>query len=201
MAKLTNSMRERIAKAVLKHRFAEIAAGLVAERAAFALTIYNDVYSEAERRKMAALPAGWLCDHEAIGAQFGGGAGYAILNFNGSAYGSSTGLLATSLGHVTRRLPYTHRNGCAKVYETASALSTEHFAQKERLTDLNKQVDTAGRQINAALAQPGTTDRLIELWPEVEPFVKKLEPTAPFLPSIPVARLNAMFGLPVTEAA
>lgn len=63
-AKLTNWMREAIVNAVVAHRFHDQAVALVAERAAHALRVYDEVYPDATYKRMAALPKGWLPDVE-----------------------------------------------------------------------------------------------------------------------------------------
>lgn len=202
MTKLTNWMREGIVKAALRHRFASAAATLVADRASFAQEVYADLYSAADRRKMAALPAGWLPEEDHIHVQFGDGRGYEQVSFSGAIYGSITKMLEDPIERVFHRAQYQHRNGCAKVYEPHHPLVVRHAELKARAKDLENQIDVAQRQTEAAIASASTVNRLTELWPEIAPFAAMYsdQPRAP-VPALPTAQLNAMLGLPVEEAA
>jgi hypothetical protein len=201
MGKLTNYSREKIVRAVLQHRFAEAVAALVAERAAFAKAVYEDIYQLGDRRKMANLPKGWLPEVETIGVQFGDGRSYHALSFSGAEYGSQAKMLAKSIEGLSRRVIHSHSRGCAKVYEVTDHLSVTYRALKERSADLTKQIDDAERQTIAAINSASTVNRLIEIWPEVAPFAIKFDPAPVPLPVLPTKKLNALLDLPVTETA
>jgi hypothetical protein len=197
--RLTNELRDKIAADILRHRFTEQVDALIADRAVFADAIYTDIFRKSDREKMAALPKGWLPEETSIGAQFGEASGrYENVNFNGFFYGKLSGLRTTREGEtVTRRVPYKHRTGCAKVYDDAHKLTQRHMELSDRLTTLTEEYSAAKRQTMAALHSASTIKRLVEAWPEVAPFTAKYENAPSQLPSVPVAKLNEMLGLPV----
>lgn len=201
MTKLTTYIRENLAKDLLKHRFGDAAAALVADRAAFALKVYNDLYSEAERKKMAALPDGWLGKSSSITVQFGEGSGYGQIEFSGSVYGDVHAVMKAPVNAVYRLVAYHHLRGCAKVYERTHGFSDEYDALRERQEDLATQISQARRQTEAALTKATTLKRLVEIWPEIEPFVEKYADKPKPLPALPTNELNALLDLPVSEAA
>lgn len=69
--KLTKQLKEKIAEAILDHRFKADQQKLKAERGALAVAIYNEKYSKADRDLMATLPEGWLPVYEVFRARFG----------------------------------------------------------------------------------------------------------------------------------
>jgi len=200
--KLTNWMREAIVKAVVQHRFAEPAMAIVARRAALAAKVYDDLYSAADQKKMAALPAGWLPEDDDLYAQFGVG-GYERLAFSGAAYGSAGKVLAEPLTTSVRRFASIHTRGrCVKSYDGSHPLAVEYEGINGDQKELESQIDAATRQATAAVGSASTIKRLIDLWPEIAPFASEYEDAAkPSLPALPTDQLNALFKLPVVEAA
>lgn len=197
--RLTNDLRDTIASDILRHRFNEQVDALIADRAALADAIYNDIYRKSDREKMEALPKGWLPEETNIGVQFGSSSSrYENVEFNGHFYGK-LGALRTKREdeRVTRRVPHKHRSGCAKVYEETHKLALRHQELDARWSAMKAEFDAASRQIMAALASVSTIKRLIEVWPEVAPFASKHEDAPRQLPSVPTEKLNEMLGLPV----
>lgn len=197
--RLTNDLREKIAADILRHRFNEQVDELIADRAALAEAIYNDIYRKSDREKMEALPKGWLPEEVNIGVQFGAsGSRYENIDFNGHIYGK-LGALRTKRDdeRVTRRVLHKHRTGCAKVYEETHKLAVRHQDIDARWSAMKAEYDAASRQTMAALASVSTIKRLLEAWPEVAPFALKYEDAPRQLPSVPTDKLNEMLGLPV----
>lgn len=201
MTKLTNWIRESIAKDLMKHRFADQALQLVRDRAALAADVYNDVYCEADRRKMVALPSGWLCSDRNITVQFGDGRGFEQLHFSGAVYGEVGTVLKDPIEPVEMLVTHQHERGCAKVYELTHPFSLRRDDLRARDKDLGEAIRTARRQTEQALLKATTIKRLIELWPEIEPFASDYEEKPKPLPALPTSELNALLGLPVAEAA
>lgn len=197
--RLTNDIRDSIATAVLRHRFNEQVDALIADRAAFADAVYCDIYRKADREKMDDLPNGWLPESARIGVQFGSsGSRFEYLHFDGCVYGPLDAMRSKNDGkRVERRITAKHSYGCAKVYEDGHKLSQRHAELSNRFEALKAEHQTAERQTKAALSSVGTIKRLIEAWPEVEPFASKFEDAPKNLPSVPTSKLNEMLGLPV----
>lgn len=82
--RLTNYIRTEISNALLKHKFQEPVEKLLKKKAAFALKVYNDVFSEKDRKLMDNLPEGWMRQDKDIAVQFGAVSPlYARLRFKG----------------------------------------------------------------------------------------------------------------------
>ena len=196
--RLTTYMRERIVKDMLAYRFKDEIAALAAERGAFALSVYEDIYSATDRRKMAALPKGWLPTVNKIGASFGTtGSRYEELPFSGNCLGE----LYTSLPEVSRPVTDNNRYSCSKSYDGAHPLSARFHELDGKRVSLLEKFKLAKRQAEVAIAAASTTGRLKALWPEVAPFIAHFEKEPPNLPALPVANLNEMFRLPASIAA
>lgn len=201
MTKLTTRIRERIVHDLMQHRFNEDAQKLVADRAVFALDVYDAVYSGAEQKRMAGLPTGWLQESTRIGVQFGGSRGYTQLEFSGDVYGTVRSVMMKKADDVRRRVQHTHESGCAMAFDADHPLSEAYDALAAREKSLCEAIDTAKRQSEAAISNATTAKRLIELWPEIEPFVEKHMDVPKALPILPTSQLNALLDLPVSEAA
>lgn len=195
-------MREAIAKAVVQHRFGEAAKAIIARRAALASRVYDDIYSGADQKKMAALPGGWLPESNGIAVQLGGDRGYSVLSFCGETHGPIARVIADRIEPVRRRVPASHEHGCLKVYENGTPLVVEFQAIRADTDALCAEIETAERQAKAAISSASTISGLISIWPEIAPFALVHENTTkPSLPALPVQQLNALFKLPVSEAA
>lgn len=202
--RLTGELRERIAKDVLQHRFAAEIEKIVQAKAALADDVYNDVYKKADREKMAALPNGWLPEVTACDAKFGDkGSSYERLQFTGGVHGilSKHRVTREPADSLYRRCLAKHKSGCWKVYEDSHRLSLRYTEITAQTRALSEQIQTARQTIETMLGSVTTLAALLKAWPEVAPFVATLKPVEAKLPAIPVQSLNAMFKLPVKEAA
>jgi hypothetical protein len=200
--RLTNDIRDSIVAKLMKHRFGDAIDTLIKDRAAFAEKIYNDVYPETQRHRMASLPAGWLPEDSDLSVEFNGQArGYTRLPFDGSFYGPMA-RFRSKVERVHRRILNKHdHSACAKSYDATHALAVEYGQLSDRFDSLKAEFETAERKASAALASVTTIKRLIETWPEIEPFAKEFDETPPKLPAIPTSDLNQLLDLPVDEAA
>lgn len=198
--RLTNTSRERIAHAVLTHRFQEPVEALIADRAAFAEEVYNDVYRKADREKMAALPKGWLPETNAINVQFGEtGRSYESLQFTGAIYGgvATTRKPDDKREKIERRAFSNRVHGCTKVYDANHRLAKKYADLDMRFTDLKTAFEAAKRQVELAIASASTINRLVEMWPEVEPFARSFDNQPLKVPALQTAKLNEILDLPV----
>lgn len=200
--RLTNEIREEITTAMLRHRFSTELSALVADRADFALAVYNDLYKTADRKRIADLPGGWLPTDSGI--KYLCGTSFETTPFNGRFYGSlNSSLPETKDASKSICMPFAskHHRTCVATYEATHKLAIRHAELQNRFKDISDRHSTAASQVKSALSRASTTGRLIELWPEVEPFCKGYEAAAPSLPSIQTSKLNALLDLPVSEAA
>lgn len=197
--KLTVSIKDNITRDLLVHRFRKEANDLFNANAELALCVYNDVYSEKDRKLMASLDDKWLPKSSDISVRFNDDS-YVSLDFNGRVFGCLIGI-ADSVEVVRRPVPYAHNRGCAKVYEAGHALQKRREKLQNRKVDLIERIKDAENQIRASLNSVTTIKRLIESWPEVAPFATKYDKDSAKLPAIPAEKMNEILALPVEEAA
>lgn len=88
----------------------------------------------------------------------------------------------------------------SKTYATIVSLEENHelaakvLAWKKRWDDFEARRDKAKRMAQATLDSVTTVGRLIEVWPEVKPFIPEMAKAG--LPMVPVKALNEAFKLP-----
>ena len=198
-ARLTTAIREAIADDLIKHRFEGEVKGLYALRASLADAVYRDLYTKAQREQMDGLPDGMLPAVSDLGVTFG--ASYGRVYFSGFGYGDLNNVVPLDRNSECRRVHYKHKGGTVKVYEAGHKLSLEHERLSGITSDLVNGIDAARRAAMAAMTSVGTVKRLIEVWPEVEPFAKRFDTDRPKLPMVQADQLNTILGLPVSEAA
>lgn len=193
--KLTTSIREQIMWKVLRHRFQEEFDQVVAEGAAVADLIYNDVFKKKERDLMDSLPEGWLPTDDDIAVQ--AACGYQRIYFNGKFH--LEGFKKPTLEQF-RRFPKCRLSGAAKVYEAGDKIGERLGKLIESRTDLEQRVSLAKRQVMASLNSVTTLGKLKSEWPEIAPFCPEVEEVGTAL-AIPTDRLNELLKLPAKEAA
>lgn len=198
--RLTNDIRRAIADAMIKHRFSDEAADLIADQRAFALAVYDDIYKRKDRDAMAALPDGWLPTIDRISVFFGGQK--TVLNLNGTFWvASDFEILRPAVESVERRVPFSHwSERKAHAYDAGHRLSERFSKIESRMQKFVEDCRAANRQVLGALGKAGTIKSLCAAWPEATPFCAPFDAARPQLPAVPVAQLNRMLGLPVEDA-
>lgn len=200
MTRLVNETRDKIAKAVIKHRFGAECDKMADLHAIHAVAIYEDVFSSHDRSIMDGLPQGWLPKDNDIyvnvgershrfpfSGEFSRGSGtHNELRWNGS-----------TRENVYRRFTFAKLNQCVKVYEVGTRFGGKlqdflHAADK-----LNADIHDAHVKLGATLADFYTVEKLLEAWPEVAPFIPAAQAPKPQVPALPTKALNDMFKLPV----
>lgn len=202
--RLTMSIKEQIERRLIRYRFAEEAQQLVADYAQLASDVYDDLYPEITRKKMEAMPKGWLPRVASVGAQFGESSSrYIQLSFDGKCYGE----IAKAGGRdkeadydSPRPVPYSDKDGCLKCYGVSDPLSERYSSLEERWTALEANIRAARRAAKSAMDQVTTLNRLIEVWPEIAPFTEGFA-NKTSLPAIPRSDLNGLLGLPKEDVA
>ena len=181
MTRLTNDMRSRIERKLMERRFSEREAALVKQEQKLALAVYNSAFSATDRRKMTSLPDGWLAKHRHVRFE---------------AYGTFHHF------HMKDAKPFPdNKSGycCLATFEARHELAERTRAFKAAKSDLRKEKHEAETELQRALASCTTVKRLLEAWPELEPFVSDYVSTPNTLPTVPVEKLNADFRLPVKK--
>lgn len=195
--RLTTYIREDIRDKALKHKFAPIIAELVARSAALAVECYERLYTEEERKKMAALPDGWLKTDDEIDVNVGG-QGH-TLEFNGkiriwSTIHKVTPKEVLDLTDIRKRFLAKHHDmRHALALPATDELGHRVSALSQEWMDLETEINNLERKTMAALRKVTTAKKLIETWPEIARFVDYDLP-AP-VPAIPIETLNAELGL------
>lgn len=192
--KLTNWIREQIVADLMAHRFTKACDKLVKDRAALAVKVYRDFYSRSLLAKIEALPEGWLPTGSDITAQFSGRVD--SLAFSGAVYGLVS-KYRTKTDAAFRPFLSKDVGRVVAVYDASHPLAIIHAELAGRQKELTEQIEAARRQAEVAVNSATTINRLIELWPEVEPFARKHESAKVPLPALPTSELNALLDLPV----
>lgn len=195
--KLTTNDRERLVKAILKHRFAETGVKLAAQHASLATKCFDKAFTKAERAQMESLPKGWLPTVRSIRVQFAGKVD--DLDFSGfPAYGES--FYAASAPRVWRPVPASAQHGVVLSVDAGDRLAIVHEQLEQAVSKAKDDLRNLMRQIEAVMGQATTSGKLIALWPEVEPFLAAMGRTSTAtVPAVPIGALNKMLGLPVGE--
>lgn len=208
--RLTNSMRDRIADKVLRYKY-PFNSGVIQEfqkeAASIAQAVYNDIISESDRAKVEALPNGWLEEKEYIYVRFG--SRHESLHFNGDLYShitdyrlcSSTLKPRADSRDVKKRVPHFGSRYFAQ-YDARHDLSTRFQTFDRKISIFVEEYTKAVGVLKSTLCKCTTTRALVELWPEIKPFVIEVVGTpAASKPSValtvPISTLNETFGLPV----
>jgi hypothetical protein len=170
--KLTSAIRSRLLEAVLDHRFAPEEEENLLEQRRIAVAVYEEVFPVETRRKMLALPAGWLATIDYVHAQFSEDSG----DYEHMALPTGDGL--------EWRAPYDKQRGCMIKYDADSEMSKRFKLWKEQKQSLYLASKELKFKTKSVLDSCTTTNRLIKVWPEIQPFLLKAMPeTNVFLPA------------------
>lgn len=202
-------MKEQIQARLLEHAFSIKIMDLIADQAAFARRVYDDVVPPAMQVRLEELPDGWVPQVTQVSVQFGDESrNVSQIDFSGRigvfdaiARGLSSGD-SQSIERITRRIPYRMRDSVVKVYEVGSKLQRDWEDLVNRRVELSTKIKDAEKVIEGTLDSFTTVNALINGWPEVEPFAAKYRAEPPSqLPAVPRATLNSMLDLPAEETA
>lgn len=181
--RLSNYIKETVISSLLSHAFDEREKALDKEWFALGDAVYQDLYPEDVQKKMKALPSGFLPVDDDVRVSFGG-------DFTRVYFGEN------------RMLSRAHQANAARVYDDKHPLSVRHAAFRKAKDALSLEKSGAKSSAQAILDSVTTVKKLIEVWPEVEPFVKQFQQTdtGRYLPALPIKDLNARLGLSFKEA-
>lgn len=179
--RLSKHIKERLKVRLLDNAFKP---KMDANRAAFRALgddIYNDLYPEKVRKQMEAMPDGFLPTDSDVSVSFEQVDRYTRAYWNGQ-----------------RRIASKHHNRhAAKVYEEKHDFTQRYAKLKEEREALRNQRAEAERSATAVMDNVTTLKKLIEVWPEVEPFARDFLVSAQSgtLPALPIGDLNKRLGL------
>lgn len=191
--RLRNDDRDLVVRRLLIHAFREPADDLIRDMRSHALGVYQDLYTAGSRDKMSALPEGWLPTANNVEVRFGSSS-YLHLRFDGTTnIGGSVHKVCTKREALFLRMLSRHIRRCAKVYDDDHALSSTWRGLVARRDALKKSIEEAEGRARAILNSVTTTNRLVEVWPEVKPYLD--QPREVKLPAVPVQEVNELLNL------
>lgn len=197
MSRINKATAESIVLDILRHRYADDAQKFCRDYSRFAVKVYNEFYSHADRVKMNDLPKGWLPEHANISVQFGVSRNYETLQFNGNQSGKIYYMLKGKRDDdIFLRFKSKDGSRCCAQYDESHKLTQEFFTLRDRRQDLVNEIVSQEHQINAIISRYTTPSALVKAWPDILPFVQKYIEAPVLLPSVPVEELNAKLKLP-----
>ncbi len=196
--RLTNAMRETIRNRVIAHRFTADAHALFCDYGRLAARAYDFFYPAPMRTRMDSLPKGWLPEDDDIRFQCGNT--YARFSFDGTPYRSDyLGNYTKDIEPISKRFLTKDKGACLFVLEADHSISVELEQLNQRRTGLIEAEHQAIVAIRTTLEKFHTSEKLIEGWPEVEPFMDGIVPVKAAPLVVQTADLNALLDLPVRE--
>lgn len=181
--KLSKNLRDKIRKRLLDKKFDPLLKKLKDEELAFYTRLHRELYTEADWKKMQALPKGWLPNAGHISFKFG--SRYERY----TAPGSAPSFLVRD----------EQRGNVLAVFDAKDPATEEYLNISDRLEKLIGERRTRGNEIDAITGSVTTLARLWEVWPEVQSATQDLDitPKKTMLPATQLDNLNKNLGLPV----
>lgn len=198
--RLTKHQIEQTAKRLIKHRFSAAVLALRCKEAALFRRVWLTLYTGAQQELLTGAPEGFFGWAGSLRVNIGGqqhdvqawGSGYNAMSYAMSEEDIAKLKLLPSGARVAMK----HTNGRTDLAFQASdsGLPADILACAIEVSTLSKQIKEALTKAEATLTQLGTRARALAEWPELEPFLPKVEKVQ--FPAVPVADLNALFELP-----
>lgn len=205
-------IRDNIIAALLKQGFESQTRELIIVGQRLADEVFIDLVGKANIKRLNELPKGWVPSISYFTVNCEGQKHK--MGFNGQvSFGAGdTNLLKTidrdwlkTQKFAERRIPYTKLERFSTSSTLGSLTADNELCQRvqglaQDREDLKEQYKAARRQALATLKSVTTIKRLIDIWPEVEPYASPFEfgkgsnPTSSAL-TLPTAQLNEMLGL------
>lgn len=190
--RLNKALRDDIIGRIIAHKFEEAGKDLRQRKSDLGTSLYNMRYTEAEQKKMNALPEGWLVDRNQIKVRIPG-------RYHQCYYFHNADRIDISLC-----MPYDN-SWEPEVGHPALDLIEKYEDDKQ---DHDESLKSARADITALLGSVTTVKKAIEIWPAAETFImdaigvvgQRQKSNAP-LPVVMVESLNEKLGLPPQEAA
>jgi hypothetical protein len=191
--RLNQRIRAAICKDLIEHRFAKEVEKLTAKRAKFAKEVYRKHFGAAMVKRMNDLPEGWLKTDNSMYVNMGGHSDY--IYFNGTSRYNCFRVVAGKVPEqVFLRVP---SSAGRAVFEVDSAICEMSRAIRDETDALHKTIHEVRDTALATLNSFSSPKKLVEEWPEIEPFLRKHAVAPASLPSAPRDDLNKALGLPV----
>lgn len=206
--RLTSYTRALIVRKLMVHKFTETLKELRHSMVVIADCTYDRAFKRSDHLQMAALNIGWLPESGYFQAQFGATisqicfSGELILPYRSDEQKRIIAYIDyandTEKTEVKRRFPHSKNNGVLVVITADSDLAIMFHKYEENLKTFLADIIAAENAAYGIVKRATTITKLIELWPEIEPFTKGLgAPEERLMPVIQTTELNKTFGLPV----
>lgn len=202
MTRLSTNIKESLWRKLCERSFQKQAEAIVKEQAEFAARVYDECFSEKDRKRMYDLPEGWMPSDGDIKVQlastvtqfyfWGSGSNYSIPEHMRHAG-------AKVLDVPNKRFPSRLKGNVCGVFDGGTPIAEAWTALQAKQADLCRTIDEAKRAAMVVMNSATTVKRLIDIWPEAEEFAKKYLDNGErkaLLPAVSVERLNALLGLP-----
>ena len=201
MARLTITTKEIILKKLLKHRFLKEAETVNKEYKRLAEVIYNDLLTKKEHEILESLPKEWVPETNNILIRFGDNVQYLKFSGNNLVHRIHNLLEVSKKSPVVlKKIPYKYTGKFSpkvlKTYEPSSKLFKKWEKINNKQMELRADVINAEVEASAIIDTVNTDKKLLEIWPEIEPFLPK-QVTTKKLPIVLPAAINKTFKLPV----
>lgn len=192
---ISKAISEKIATALVRHRFAAEVEAIRDAEAALTMEAYNWRWTDGDRAMMAALPDWWL---DAIATiEVRQQSGIFLLHVDGGRY--FEGMPPRACGSMT--WPQGRHYGKDRITITDEVLAAKIEAHAVAIDKLQNAIKSAHSDATRTIAAMPSLKRLVEAWPEIQPFATPFMDVKPNqLPALRTADLNARFRLPVEGA-
>ena len=182
MSRLTETVRDKIARAAVRHKFSPLEEAMRIEEDALAMRCYRAVYPAEQLAIVATLPKEWLrhCS---------------CLRFNAGGWSVSL--------NTAQEVPTHHATYCTSLGDISGGLAEEVQAYSQRKEKRKTDCHAAEAELQGFLSSFKTFKQLRDNWPEGEQFYKQYDVTrnAPSVPALRTAKINEMLGLTTEVAA
>lgn len=208
-ARLNKTIREDLEKDLIKKAFSDRATKIYLARRKMADRIYTNGFKLSDRKLMDSLPDGWLPTQRSFTVNVAG----QKMNFYfcGREYFNSkwSNLVPKEIRKdepkiLPRRFPEKVTNQtCEFSLPANDKLAVQILTLIDEQQDLEKEITKLKTQICATLKSVATVKRLLEVWPEVKPFVEDLIDVTPGSAqalALPIDSLNTSIGLQTVSA-
>lgn len=197
MTRMTNTMRETIARAITKHAHGKAAEDMVARHAHMANLVIEDQLGSL-LGMYHAMPEGWLKKRTDMSIAVGGQR--YMLSFSGLGWGNPLRPYVAKTASVSRPMPY-NMHGKTFHYEITARLGSvlDKFIDEE--TTLERAVTTAYNAALRMLKQYGTVEAAIKGWPAAEKFLTPHRKVSTVrLPAVVPETIDKLLDLPPETA-
>ena len=180
--RLNLQVRAKILQRLLAHAFGERDKKLNADKEALGHDVYNDLYPTDLRKKMSALPDGFLPESRSQSVAF-------------------AGQVTVVVWHELRRIADSRSSyHPTKAYDSDHVFTKRFFGLERESSRLKEERAKAESAARAVLNSCSTLKKLLEIWPEAAPFASDFTaPPAVRALTLSIKDLNVQLRLPSSK--